>query len=971
MTAWAAARDIMPALPARSVLLPRVGRFALRAFFLACLLGCRAVPAAAPLPPFAPPQEPLALSNQAWMVREIERGWRFATDPRQEGATGGWALPGFDDRGWDILDAGALWDQQGYAGYTGVAWYRRWVEVPPSWGGRRTFLVLGGVNDEVQVYVDGQPVGRAGDRAAGRSAIASVAAFDLTGRLPVGGTALLALEVRSWYDHGGLARLPVALTTAPEVQRTPLEELRRAAAEESDGVWPRWLRDGGRAWTVAAAPGGGPRALVGLEGAAQPAVDGGTLEAWVYDRAARHLATPEQAGVTLSLEEPGVVVPTARWQAGPVEVRQRLVVAGGGSGRGDEGLTALWEVRVRAGGGPAAVDLLVAARPYQVAGTLAPAFSLRWDPAWGALAVNGRLALLAQQRPDSFGASTLATGDVSRYATRGQVPPWAAAEDGQGYASGLLRYRLRLAAGEERAFTFVAPVQAGAWRGVEELEVARGRDFGRALAAVAQGWRALGGSLQLEAPDPRVAAAYRASLAYVLSGREGDLLHPGPLLHHAFWYRDASYMTRALEVAGLGEQAEALLAPFARFQLKTGEFPAHVSTRPIVGKPRGQPEWDAQGQGIVALVEHYAMQRDRAWLARAYPTIRQAAEFQRRLRPEGGILPPGESAEDLGPLTWHHYWDDFWGIAGLRAAARAAHDLGQAQDEQRFTAEADGLLAATRASIAAVQRATGVDYIPNGPEDVRSSAMARGTTAALWPSRVLPAEDEGLLAQSFRVYYDRFVRPYDGAFRHADSNYWSLGGLELAHAALFLAHRDWPWQSLDWLLTHQTLPGAYAWADEITPATGLLGGGDMPHGWAAAEMALLLRDLLLYEDGARLVLGAGIPQGWLDAGQVVGIHDAPTTQGRAGYRLESHLDEGYLALSLEGVCPAGGYRMALPLPQPIVAVRVNGRAWGAFSANLLELPPQARRVEIWLTAPTTSAWDGLWERLAPLAQRCW
>ena len=59
-----------------------------------------------------------------------------------------------------------------------------------------------------------------------------------------------------------------------------------------------------------------------------------------------------------------------------------------------------------------------------------------------------------------------------------------------------------------------------------------------------------------------------------------------------------------------------------------------------------------------------------ALLRALYPSLRRAAEFQRQLltatriealrpTPFYGLLPAGESAEDLYSADWHHYWDDF------------------------------------------------------------------------------------------------------------------------------------------------------------------------------------------------------------------------------------------------------------------------------------------------------------------------
>ena len=56
-------------------------------------------------------------------------------------------------------------------------------------------------------------------------------------------------------------------------------------------------------------------------------------------------------------------------------------------------------------------------------------------------------------------------------------------------------------------------------------------------------------------------------------------------------------------------------------------------------------------------------------------SIKKAAQWicKKRLSadlkfPHAGLLPSGFSAEHLGPNDFY-YWDDFWAVAGLKAAA--------------------------------------------------------------------------------------------------------------------------------------------------------------------------------------------------------------------------------------------------------------------------------------------------------------
>jgi len=53
--------------------------------------------------------------------------WKFHT-----GDDIGWAAPAFDDSKWEKIDPSKVWEEQGYEGYDGFAWYRIRVVIPGS-----------------------------------------------------------------------------------------------------------------------------------------------------------------------------------------------------------------------------------------------------------------------------------------------------------------------------------------------------------------------------------------------------------------------------------------------------------------------------------------------------------------------------------------------------------------------------------------------------------------------------------------------------------------------------------------------------------------------------------------------------------------------------------------------------------------------------------------------------------------------
>ncbi|OFX15009.1 MAG: hypothetical protein A2Z18_03195 [Armatimonadetes bacterium RBG_16_58_9] len=363
-------------------------------------------------------------------------------------------------------------------------------------------------------------------------------------------------------------------------------------------------------------------------------------------------------------------------------------------------------------------------------------------------------------------------------------------------------------------------------------------------------------------------------------------------------------------------------------------------------------ELDAPGEVIYALTQHYRRTGDRGFLREVWPTISKASRYiadKRRSNRSADpktreILPASRSAEDIGSPNLQHYWDDFWCIRGLRDAAFVAGELGDAGEAVRIRAEARGLLDATWSSIRAVSSEHGISYIPNGPEELTSSAMARGTTAGLWPCEVLDPRDP-FVRQSFDVYWDKWVRSSGGGFNHK-GNFWPYAGLDLAQCYLMLGQPNRAHRILRWTIEHDPTGGFYSWPEGMDKKTLTLRVGDMPHGWFCAAYINLLRNMLFRESGDQILLFPNVPNDWLEPGKQISIADFPTLHGLISYRVRS--SETAIELNIAAnPGPPGGYRIILPSSIAAVAVDVDGRT-EAFAQPKRELiiPSSARTVRI-------------------------
>ncbi|HET9462823.1 MAG TPA: hypothetical protein VFO43_02535, partial [Thiobacillus sp.] len=221
----------------------------------------------------------------------------------------------------------------------------------------------------------------------------------------------------------------------------------------------------------------------------------------------------------------------------------------------------------------------------------------------------------------------------------------------------------------------------------------------------------------------------------------------------------------------------------------------------------------------------------------------------------------------------YYYWDDFWGIAGLRAAAAMLADMDPAHSRD-FAQAADDFAAAVEKSLAGCEARLGRPAMPASPYR-RLDAGAIGSLAFGYPVQ-LAAQDDPRLLDCVEFLLDRcFV---NGAF-YQDMIHSGLNAYLTLHVAQVLLRAGDP--------RHLELMDAVAalasptgqWPEAIHPRTG--GGcmGDGHHVWAAAEWLLMIRNCFVREEGERLVLCAGIPARWLDQAAPIRFGPAPTAFG--------------------------------------------------------------------------------------------
>lgn len=148
------------------------------------------------------------------VVCEVPQNWRFRTDPNREGETGRWFATEFDDSEWAAIPIGVWWENAGYVGYDGLAWYRTSLHIPEDFRGRKVEAFFGAVDGDATVYVNGE---RAGEHVLGDNGEGWDEAFsiDITEHVECGAENQMTVAVLDEAAYGGIWKAVRVLSPRP------------------------------------------------------------------------------------------------------------------------------------------------------------------------------------------------------------------------------------------------------------------------------------------------------------------------------------------------------------------------------------------------------------------------------------------------------------------------------------------------------------------------------------------------------------------------------------------------------------------------------------------------------------------------------------------------------------------------------------------------------------------------------------
>lgn len=734
----------------------------------------------------------------------------------------------------------------------------------------------------------------------------------------------LRIKCRESATGHGFALAEIELKGAEE-KATPIKVYQALAKEAPAGHYPIWLTRQQEFWTVMGLPDDEQEALVSEIGSIEPCQNGFTVMPVIMKDG--KLITFADAAVSQSLVDSYLPLPGVSWRHAAVTLDEQAVCYGS--------IGSAWSAMRYRVGNPTSeaskLSLVLAVLPVQInpvwqGGGLSAIKNLGFadEGKITSVKIDGKPRVFSLSPVSRRGAADMKAGGVMTLLGRGEVPANATATDPDGLTSGCLIYDLDLPAGGSQEIVVLYPM-GNSVTVPEAAKVDAGQFFARTLEAESKRWRDLLGRFSIRIPEQRLIEIMKTNIAYILINKDGPWTKPGSRNYCHSWVRDGAMTCVVLLQMGIAEEVKQWLDALTPLIWDKGMVPYIIFQG---GKPVGfnegdhsgeGKEFDSQGEYVYAVRGYFDYTGDRGYLEKVYPKVIAAMHFQaelrkQRLTPEymndpakkayRGILPLSNSHEGYYPAM-HSYWDDFWGLRGLKDALYLAQVLGKKDDAKWLAEELGSFRTAVAESIKTVIAERKINNIPGCVE--KADCDPTSTSIAIMVSDDMDILPSAEMVAMYDRYFEEFTRGMDPKTPRTFTPYEA----RTAEAFVQMGRRDRALTMLRFFAQDSVRPFAWNHMAEVVHARLRAPSyiGDMPHTWVGSGYVSAIRTLFAYEESGRLVLAAGIPAEWYDKG--ASVSGLPTLYGKIGYSIRA-TTRGY-EIDLTGAArPPAGVELWLP-----------------------------------------------------------
>ena len=428
-------------------------------------------------------------------------------------------------------------------------------------------------------------------------------------------------------------------------------------------------------------------------------------------------------------------------------------------------------------------------------------------------------------------------------------------------------------------------------------------------------------------PEKRMNDAYKASMVHLVlatrSDENGNIYQTDGVPYENFFLTSGPQMVLAYLSAGDNESAKRIVRNAVSQQEESGLYfdrsLAHGGQIPA-----------AHGHILYCIGSYWFYTHDRKFVESLFPSIKKAIDYLQKATSEDeyGLLPPTYQY-DNEMIDGHYASNNFWSLLGLRHSIRIAEELGYKELASQWRSFEEKYTENIKKGVEAVMQKD--NYVHTGLYPYKTGS--KNTQRGFSEFRSDNDWENMLLAYPVELYPEN--HPYvQGTLRHVRKNYaegimtyrhgkhlhqyitanmieqYMVSGdsrqalTDFYHIALHCGstHEGFENMVLPWNerhVIHSCLP---------------------PHAWAAAKIAVLTRNFLLYEYGGHLGLEKGrdlylmsvLSPEWVKDGDEICLQNAQCEMGKVNAKLQSFSNFARLTYSAKYTQKPNSIKFKIP-----------------------------------------------------------
>ena len=478
---------------------------------------------------------------------------------------------------------------------------------------------------------------------------------------------------------------------------------------------------------------------------------------------------------------------------------------------------------------------------------------------------------------------------------------------------GAVEYSSTLGAGAKKSYIFKMPL-ISVDRSSEYAKDIHKADYDKYRAKMIAYWKNYMQKSEYNIPEKRINDAYKASMVHLIlstrSNENGRRYQTDGIPYENFFLTSGPQMVLAYLSLGDNESAKKIVEAAITQQEESGLYfdksLAHGGVIPT-----------AHGHVLYCIGSYWFYTRDRKFIERLFPSIEKAIDYLQKATSEDefGLLPPTYQY-DNEMIDGHYASNNFWALLGLRHAIRIAEELGHKKLATEWRGFENIYTENIKKGIDAVME--GDNYVHTGlhPYHTGSKNTQRGfcefcsdcdweNMLLAYPIELYPENHpyvKGTLKHVRKSYAEGIMTYRHGKHLH---QYITANMIEqyMVSGDARQALIDFYHIALHCGSTHEGFENmVLSWNDRNVINFCL-----PPHAWAAAKIAVLTRNFLLYEYGGHSGLEKGrdlylmsvLSPEWVQDGKEVSIKNAQCEMGVISAKLKSFSKHAKLTYQAE------------------------------------------------------------------------